>query len=93
VTTESEVKKELDALLKETPELIKLCTKVDDTLDFGTKYQNWYSRATKLIDLLGPDRVDEFRSYYRIDPKPKVTDWSNYVIQDYVTFNDLNNPP
>ena len=84
VTTEHEVKKELDDLLGEKSDLLKLCTKVDDILNFGTKYQNWYSRATKLIELLGPDRVDEFRSYYRIDPKRKVKDASNYVIQDYI---------
>ena len=37
-----------------------------------------------MIELLGPARVDEFRSYYRIDPKRKVTYSTNYVIQDYV---------
>lgn len=87
MTTESEIKKELDALLAETPELLNLCTKLDDMFHFGTKYQNWYSRATKLLDHLGPDRIEEFRSYYRIDPKRKITDGSNYVIQDYVTGN------
>ncbi|GJL66309.1 MAG: hypothetical protein NPIRA05_12800 [Nitrospirales bacterium] len=84
MNTESEVKKELDALLEETPELFKLCTKVDDILAFGTKYQNWYTRATKLIELLGSDRVDEFRTYYRRDTKRKNIDALNYVIQDYI---------
>lgn len=97
MTTESEVKKELVTLLDETPELLKLCTKVDDIINFGIKYQNWYSRATKLIELLGPDRVDEFRSYYCIDPKRKVRDALNYVIQDYITGvsadTNLNNQP
>lgn len=37
-----------------------------------------------MIELLGPDRVDEFRGYYRIDPKRKVTYSTNYVIQNYV---------
>ena len=47
-------------------------------------YQRWYSRASKIVELLGQERLEEFTSYYRIDSKRKTIDVSNYVIQDYL---------
>lgn len=79
-----EVKKELKALLDSQTELIDLAKDNKDIIKFGTKYQAWYSRAYKLVESLAPERLNEFTSYYLIDPKRKVSDASNYVIQDYV---------
>jgi hypothetical protein len=82
--TDSEIRKELDFLVAEVPSLRNLATNAEEMLNFGAKYQIWYSRALRLVDLLGQDRLQEFRSYYEIDPKRKSYSVSTYVIQDYV---------
>jgi hypothetical protein len=79
-----DIKVELKLLTDEKQDLLKLSSKLDDTIKFGTKYQKWYSRAIKIIELLGKDRADEFKSYYSVDPRRKSYDVSTYVIQDYV---------
>jgi len=82
--TESEIKSELDKLVAEVPALVKLASEPDEILTFGTSYQHWYSRALKLVELLGHERLAEFRSYYEIDPKRKSYSAGTYAIQDYV---------
>ena len=84
MSTTEEIKKELADLLDKQTELFKLTEKNDDILKFGTAYQRWYSRALKLVESLAPERLAEFSSYYLIDPKRKLTDAGNYVIQDYI---------
>jgi len=95
--TEGEINKELDALVAEVPSIRKLAIKTDDIIAFGAKYQNWYSRCVKIVELLGSDRLNEFCSYYRIDPKRKDFSVATYVIQDYVNgilaAMDLYNKP
>jgi len=85
VSTEETITKELNALIIEVPALLKLTATAKDIVAFGDKYQVWYSRAVKLVELLGSDRLDEFCSYYRIDPKRKSFSAGTYMIQDYVT--------
>ncbi len=51
---------------------------------FGRVYQNWYSRAYKVVESLAPERLEEFISYYRIDPKRTRIAHGNYVIQDFL---------
>lgn len=82
--TKEEIKKEFADLIKKLEPLLKLTKSNDDILKFGTKYQIWYTKALKLVEVLAPDRLDEFIGYYRIDPKRKVTDAGNYVLQDYI---------
>ena len=84
MSTSEEIKKELKALLEKQKDLIGLAEKTDDIIKFGSTYQRWYSRAYKLVESLAPDRLAEFSSYYLIDPKRKITDAGNYVIQDYI---------
>ena len=84
MSTSEEIKKELQALLDKENDLIQLAEKNDDILKFGVAYQGWYSRAYKLVEALAPERLAEFSSYYLIDPKRKITDAGNYVIQDYI---------
>jgi hypothetical protein len=84
MAAKEEIVRELETLLQESSELLKLCSDVKNTLEFGSRYQHWYSRALKLVSLLGSDRLEEFRGYYLIAPKRKVTDAGNYVIQDYI---------
>ena len=84
MSTSDEIKNELDSLLENQDELIKLAKKDEDILEFGTMYQKWYSRAYKIVESLGPERLEEFISYYLIDPKRKEKNKSTYVIQDYI---------
>jgi hypothetical protein len=82
--TKEDIKAELEALLKSQDDLLALTRDNKDILKFGTLYQHWYSRAYKLVEGLAPERLAEFVSYYLIDPKRKITDASNYVLQDYI---------
>ena len=50
---------------------------------FQYDYQKWYTKALKVVYSLAPDRHDEFRAYYEIDPKRKTLGYGTYVIQDY----------
>lgn len=84
MSTSEDVKNELKTLLEKQDDLINLSKDNKDILKFGTTYQHWYSRAYKLVESLAPERLGEFASYYLIDPKRKVTDAGNYVLQDYI---------
>ncbi len=84
MSTSEEVKRELKALQDSQKGLLALAKDNKDIIEFGTKYQGWYSRAYKLVEALAPERLNEFTSYYLIDPKRKITDAGNYVLQDYI---------
>jgi hypothetical protein len=83
--TSDATKQQLQALLEEISGLIKLSRNKDmEIFEFHRRYQNWYTRAVKLVELLGPDRLSEFVGYYRIDPKRKSLNAETYVIQDFI---------
>ena len=84
MSTSEQVKKKLSALLNSEDELLGLAKDNKDIIKFGTKYQAWYSLAYKLVEALALERLVEFTSYYLIDPKRKITNASNYVLQDYI---------
>jgi hypothetical protein len=52
--------------------------------DFQFEYQTWYSKALKVLALLAPDRLDEFRGYYLSDPKRKTLNYGSFAIQDFM---------
>lgn len=81
-----ELKKELKGLIDEVSKLSVLAVESKDTsiLNFGTAYQSWYTRALKIVEALANDRLEEFISYYKIDPKRKERNAQNYVIQDFI---------
>ena len=82
-----EIKKQIGALANEFSSLFALSRKDNDFVEFSAKYQNWYSRAVKLVALLGSDRLEEFKSYYLIDPKRKGISFGTYVIRIYPTIS------
>lgn len=97
MSTSVDLKNEVQSLQEECSDLLDLAKDIKDTLKFGGKYQQWYSRAYKVVEALAPERLAEFSSYYLVDPKRKVTDAGNYVIQDYVkgigaSTNSYNKP-
>lgn len=97
MSTKEAVNTELQALLENQEKLLTLTRDNKDILEFGTNYQRWYSRAYKLVESLAAERLSEFVSYYLIDPKRKVTNAGNYVLQDYIkgigARTDHNNRP
>lgn len=53
-------------------------------LDFAVEYQDWYTKAIRIVNVLAPDRFSEFARYYESDPKRKSVTADQYRIQDYV---------
>lgn len=85
MSTIEQTKKHLSDLLSEYDQLLELTRGEDiEILKFGSAYQRWYSKALKLVELLGPDRLDEFVSYYSANPKRKRMDAGTFTIQDFL---------
>ena len=84
MSTSEKIKNELQSLLDEQKDLLELTNDKKDYIKFGTTYQIWYSRAYKVVEALGSERLEEFTSYYHIDPKRKTISTRNYVTQDYI---------
>jgi hypothetical protein len=72
---------------KKIPNLIE--GKVAST-DFTIAYQDWYTRAIKLVTLLAKDRSDDFNSYYFPNRTRSVLRPTTYVIKDYISFEDYH---
>ena len=84
MSASAEIKKEINSLL-EKGELQNLIDLPQESIpEFRRVYQNWYSRAYKVVESLAPERLEEFISYYRIDPKRTRIAHGNYVIQDFL---------
>ena len=49
---------------------------------FALKYQDWYNRSLFLLDLVVPERKQEFIRQYEPDPKRKGLNSLNYTIYD-----------
>lgn len=83
-TSKEVIREQLDTLVKKGNDLFKMLTKKKDVVEFGTAYQDWYTRTLPLVRTLAPDRFPEFRGYYEVDPKRKAIGPASYVLQDYV---------
>jgi hypothetical protein len=88
MTIKERAKGDLQDILKEGAEIIE-CLEAEDSdsnkrSDFRFKYQSWYSKALKAVELLASDRYEEFRRYYEPDPKRKSIGYGDYVIQDFL---------
>jgi hypothetical protein len=71
-------------LIQEGSELIDLVAKKDGYfVTFATKYQIWYTKCLRIIEFLAKDRLNEFKSYYEIEPKRARLNMNTYVIQDF----------
>ena len=78
------IKKELDSLQEKLTDFSERLEDSENYVKFGTAYQDWYSRAYKVVEYLALERLEEFTSYYLVDPKRKVINSRAYVIQDYI---------
>jgi hypothetical protein len=89
MTKKEEIKKAFSVSIKESAKLqLFLEGKLDKEqlkgFSFQTELQIWYSKAIKLMEIFGSDRLNEFKSYYEVDPKRKFMGYGTYVIQDYL---------
>jgi hypothetical protein len=79
-----------DIIRKETSELYNQGATLAEQFQqqqekqFAYAYQGWYTKALKTVAFLAPDRLEEFRGYYEINPKRKLLGYGTYVIQDYL---------
>ena len=78
-TSREDVRKQLDASVKQGNELVKKLAAKPDVIQFGTEDQTWYTRTLPLVKALAPDRFSEFRAYYEVDPKRKALGAISYV--------------
>jgi hypothetical protein len=77
------IRKEMLALYAEGANLGAAFQKNEEK-EFHYAYQRWYTKALKTVASLASDRLQEFRSYYEVDPKRKSLSYGTYVIQDYI---------
>ena len=65
------IAKEVKALYQDGVDLVQAFQKEDKKQNFPYEYQSWYTKALKVVEILAPDRYQEFRAYYEVDPKRK----------------------
>ncbi|WP_029038049.1 DUF4145 domain-containing protein [Salinimicrobium xinjiangense] len=100
MTSKEKIKKEIAECTREAAVLLlylqnKLKADKAKEVEFHRDYQKWYSKALKIVEFLAPDRFQEFKSYYEVDPKRKTMGYGSYYIQDYlkgVAPNSFHNP-
>ena len=63
-------------LPKERKEEIENCV-------FKGDYNGWYNESIALISQLIPDRLEDFKGYYRLDKRKEITNLT-YTISDYL---------
>ncbi|WP_418603384.1 hypothetical protein [Hwangdonia sp.] len=82
----TEIKKEVSELIDEANLILEFlqAESKEEGFSFHMKYQSWYSKALKVVEILASDRYNEFKSFYEIDPKRKTLGYGTYVIQDYI---------
>src|SRR5713101_1029276 len=82
--SKDQVRQQLESSVKRGNELLKSLMEKKNIIEFGTQFQNWYTRTLPLVKALAPDRFAEFRAYYEADPKRKGIGPATYVLQDYI---------
>jgi len=84
MNTKEKIKKEITSEYDKGLKLAHDIHGKEDGANFHFAYQAWYTKALRVVEILAPDRYQEFRSYYEIDPKRKALGWGTFVIQDYM---------
>lgn len=77
------IREEITALYNESAKLTK-DFQDKKVKQFHYEYQHWYTQALRVVTSLAPNRLEEFRGYYEIDPKRKSLTYGTYVIQDFL---------
>jgi hypothetical protein len=77
--------KEVARLLEQGPDLLSDGQADHVNLaDFAVRYEDWYTRASLAVEVIAPDRLEDFRSAYRVDRRRDVS-YDTYTISDYLT--------
>lgn len=84
MTTPEGIRAELVDLSQKYVSLAELAREPQKLQLFVAEYQRWFTRALRLVTVLGHDRLAEFEGYYLADPKRREIDDSTYCIQDYL---------
>jgi len=84
MNTRESISKEIDTLYGEGAKIATELHDGNEDQNFTFEYQGWYTKALKVVDTLARDRLQEFKSYYEIDPKRKAMGYGTYHIQDYL---------
>ncbi|HBR1030379.1 TPA: hypothetical protein L9K80_004082 [Klebsiella quasipneumoniae subsp. similipneumoniae] len=50
----------------------------------ANEYQQWYTKAYRVVSQIIPERLEEFERLYKGDPKRKEVTYGNYCISDYL---------
>jgi hypothetical protein len=53
-------------------------------VNFHQEYQKWYTKAYRVVSQIIPERLSEFETLYKGDPKRKEITYVNYSISDYM---------
>ncbi|RKR54636.1 hypothetical protein C7387_2802 [Yokenella regensburgei] len=53
-------------------------------VNFRDEYQKWYTKAYRVISQIIPERLAEFETIYKGDPKRKDVTYMNYSVSDYL---------
>ncbi|WP_438437856.1 hypothetical protein [Kluyvera sichuanensis] len=53
-------------------------------VNFRDEYQKWYTKAYRVISQIIPERLAEFETIYKGDPKRKEVTYMNYCVSDYL---------
>jgi hypothetical protein len=51
---------------------------------FNKTYERWYSEALAVINVVVPQRTEDFIAYYKLPRSPKELNHSTYTISDYL---------
>lgn len=84
VSAKDKIHDELKLLVDEGNKVLAKFQDTKNLPDVTVGYQGWYSKSLRAMQLLGPDRIEEFRRYYEADPKRKGLGYGTYVIQDFI---------
>jgi hypothetical protein len=88
--TRDEIKDEIDQLSGDGQEVLRHISTYMASFEFIEAYQKWYTRAIKLVSLLGKERLEDFNSYYLPNPNRRGISVreGTYVIHDYISGAD-----
>lgn len=75
------MKKEIDILVIESKSIFGHDKSLKTQM---FEYQSWYTKAIKIIEILLPERLDEFNRLYKIDKTIPSGSSEHYTIRDYL---------
>src|ERR1700680_996006 len=82
--TKDQIRQQLAKAAKDGDALLRTLAAGSDELVFGLEYQRWYTQTLSLVKTLAPDRLEDLRNEYEVDPKRRGVTITSYVLKDFV---------